>query len=170
MNRQFISVLGIVVFLIGCGSAADSGVGSEGSVIFLVRHAEKIDDSDSSPLTEQGQLRAEKLADLLRDSGVQTIYSSDFVRTRFTAAPLADQLGLEVKIYDHRNLDAFSRQLLSSPGRYLVVGHSNTTPQLAGLLGGEPGPEIQSQEYDRLYMLAHRPGDDVATVVLRFNP
>ena len=170
MNRQFISVLGIVVVLIGCRSTVDSGVGSEGSVIFLVRHAEKVDESDGSPLTEQGQLRAEKLADLLRDSGVQTIYSSDFVRTRLTAAPLADQLDLEVKIYDHQNLDAFSRQLLSRPGRYLVVGHSNTTPQLAGLLGGEPGPDIQSLEYDRLYMLARRPGDDVATVVLRFNP
>ena len=157
MKRRLTIVLGIVALLIGCRSAVDSSLGSEESVFFLVRHGEKVDDSDGSPLTEQGQRRAEKLADLLRDSGVQTIYSSDYERTRLTAAPLANELDLEVEIYDHRNLEAFSKRLLSRPGRYLVVGHSNTTPQLAGLLGGEPGPDIQTMEYDRLYMLVHRP-------------
>lgn len=170
MNRQLISVLGIFVLLIGCRPAVDSGSGSEESVIFLVRHAEKVDESDDSPLTEQGQRRAEKLADLLRDSGVQAIYSSDFVRTRLTAAPLARELDLEVEIYDQQNLATFSQQLLSKPGRYLVVGHSNTTPQLAGLLGGDPGPDIESLEYDRLYMLVRRPGAETTTVLIRFEP
>ena len=36
----------------------------------------------------------------------------------------------------------------------LVVGHSNTTPQLAELLGAEPGdPIVEKTEYDRLYVI-----------------
>lgn len=171
MARRIFCVLGLVAFSIGCQPAVDSGVASDESVFFLVRHAEKVDETDGSPLTEQGQRRAETLANLLRDSGVQSIYSSDFVRTRSTGAPLARQLDLDVEIYDHKKLSAFAQQLLDSPaGRYLVVGHSNTTPQLAGLLGGEPGTEIQTMEYDRLYMLVHRPGSEMTTVVLRFEP
>jgi phosphohistidine phosphatase SixA len=148
----------------------DPGEAPQESVFFLVRHAEKVDESDGSPLTEQGQRRAETLANLLRDSEVQSIYSSDFVRTRTTAAPLAQQLGLEVEIYNQNDLAPFAKQLLGKPGRHLVVGHSNTTPELVRLLGGDPGPEIRTMEYDRLYMLVDRRGVGMTTVVLRFNP
>jgi broad specificity phosphatase PhoE len=107
---------------------------------------------------------------MLRDSGVDKIYSSDFERTRDTAAPLAAALGLEVEQYDPTAMADLSQTLLASPGRYLVVGHSNTTPELAGLLGGEPGPPIPESEYDRLYLLVHRPGVGTTTVVLRLAP
>jgi phosphohistidine phosphatase SixA len=159
-----------MVLSLGCQPAIDPGEPPQESVIFLLRHAEKVDESDGSPLTEQGQRRAETLANLLRDSEVQSIYSSDFVRTRTTAAPLAQQLGLEVEIYNQNDLAPFAKQLLANPGRHLVVGHSNTTPELVGLLGGDSGPDIQRMEYDRLYMLVHRRDVGTTTVVLRFNP
>jgi hypothetical protein len=77
---------------------------------------------------------------------------------------------LEVEIYNQNDLAPFAKQLLGKPGRHLVVGHSNTTPELVRLLGGDPGPEIRTMEYDRLYMLVHRRGVGMTTVVLRFNP
>jgi hypothetical protein len=51
-----------------------------------------------------------------------------------------------------------------------VVGHSNTTPELAGLLGGDPGSPISEDEYDRLYAICRRPGADATTLILRFEP
>jgi hypothetical protein len=60
-------------------------------------------------------------------------------------------------------------ELISSPGRCLVVGHSDTTPELVRLLGGEPGPVIADDEYDRLYLLVYRPGVGTSTVLLRFE-
>ena len=60
--------------------------------------------------------------------------------------------------------------LLSSPGRHLVVGHSNTTPELVGLLGGDPSSPIPEDEYDRLYVVRHQPGSDATTLLLRFEP
>ena len=141
----------------------------EESVFFLVRHAEKADQSEDPPLTEWGHARARNLARLLKDAGVGAIHSSDFVRTRDTAAPLATSLGLEVALYDPNDLPGLVQTLTGSAGRVLVVGHSNTTPELAGLRGGEPGSPIPEDEYDRLYVLTRRPGIGTTTVVLRLE-
>ncbi len=169
MNRILLT-LTLAVFIPSCQPAAETPTYVPESVFFLVRHAEKVDESEDSPLTDHGRRRAEALRSTLRDSGIEAIYSSDFVRTRDTAHPLAEELGMELILYDQNRLDDLARKLLDSPGRYLIVGHSNTTPVLAELLGGEPGAEISSDEYDRLYMLVHRPGAGTSTVVLRFEP
>ena len=62
------------------------------SVIFLARHAEKTDESHDPQLSGTGRQRAAELAQLLRDAGIEHIHSTDFNRTKDTAAPLADLL------------------------------------------------------------------------------
>jgi broad specificity phosphatase PhoE len=170
VNIKTLIILVWTFVFVGCQSPVESPPDFPESVFFLVRHAEKADQSDESPLTEVGYIRAANLANLLRDSGVENVYSSDFKRTRDTAAPLANDLGLEVVLYDTQELVELADKLLSSPGRYLVVGHSNTTPELVRLLGGEPGSAIAENEYDRLYMLNHRSGAGTSTVLLRLEP
>lgn len=169
MIRRLWLSFALLAFLPGCRPSTDT---RPDSVYFLVRHAEKVDESESEdpPLTEPGQRRAETLAHLLRDSGIRAVYSSDFIRTRDTAAPLASLLGIEISIYDPNRLDLLTAELLDPPGRYLIVGHSNSTPELVRLLGGEPGSEIANDEYDRLYVLVRRPDARTTTVVLRFEP
>jgi phosphohistidine phosphatase SixA len=167
-----IRVLGLVALAfvsLGCQPPAEAPTSAPETVLFLVRHAEKADQSEDPPLTDVGQARARSLARMLREAGVERIYSSDFERTRDTAAPLASELGLEVTLYDPNQLPELAAVLLSSPGRALVVGHSNTTPELAGLLDGDPGPPIPETEYDRLYVLHHRPGVGTTTTVLRLG-
>ena len=57
-----------------------------------------------------------------------------------------------------------------TPGRYLVVGHSNTTPDLVNRLGGDPGATIDEEsEFDRLYVLVLHPDGSVVTVLLRYG-
>jgi broad specificity phosphatase PhoE len=170
MTIRTLAVVGFALSLSGCPPPVEAPPDSPESVFFLVRHAEKANQTDESPLTEEGRARAENLARLLGDAGVDRIYSSDYVRTRDTAAPLASDRGLEVELYDPDRLGELAETLLASPGRSLVVGHSNTTPELAGLLGGEPGPPISEDEYDRLYVLSHRPGVGTTTILLRLAP
>ncbi|MGD2071517.1 MAG: phosphoglycerate mutase family protein [Gemmatimonadota bacterium] len=170
MPVRLSAVVVLALASLGCAAPAEPPPSGPESVFLLVRHAEKVDQTDESPLTEVGQARAETLARMLRDAGVDGIYSSDFRRTRDTAAPLARELGLEVALYDTDGLPELADALLSSPGRYLVVGHSNTTPELAGLLGGDPGSPISEDEYDRLYVVHRRPGSDGTTLILRFEP
>ncbi len=139
------------------------------NVIVLVRHAEKVDDSRDPELSETGRARAEVLAALLKDMQIDTIYSSDYIRTRDTARPLAEALGLELELYNPGDLEALATKLRAAEGRILVVGHSNTTPRLVGLIGGEPGTDIADDEYDRLYIVVASSGGPV-TSLLRFSP
>jgi phosphohistidine phosphatase SixA len=137
-------------------------------VIYLVRHAERLNDTPDAPLNAAGEARARILAGLLQDAGVTRIWSTPLARTRSTAAPLAARLGLEVEPYDPARLEAFAGQLRATPGRHLVVGHSNTTPQLVRALGGEPRGDIAYDEYDRLYVMVIGEGAPI-TVLLRFG-
>jgi hypothetical protein len=59
------------------------------ALVFLVRHAEKQTDGEDPALTAAGRQRALELARLLGESGISEVYSTDFARTRDTAAPLA---------------------------------------------------------------------------------
>ena len=143
---------------------------AEPTVVYLVRHAEKTDESADPALTAQGIARAAVLADLLSDSGITHIYSSDFVRTRDTAGPLAGRLDLETLIYDPRDLVGMASRLRNTPGRHLVSGHSNTTPRLVELLGGDPHTAIdEASEYDRLYIVTLLPGGGASSVLLRYG-
>ena len=137
-------------------------------VVFLVRHAEKVDDSRDPALSEAGRARAELLADVLRDAGITVIWSTDYQRTRGTAEPLARRLGIEIRSYNPSALELFARQLRALPGRHLVVGHSNTTPDLARALGGDPRGAIDDAEYDRLYAITLG-GESVTTALMRYG-
>ena len=138
--------------------------------VFLVRHAEKILEVRDPDLTKEGQARAMLLADMLSDANITHIHSSNYKRTRQTAAPLAKKLGLEVELYDPRDLPAMAQKIKTQSGRHLVVGHSNTTPQLTQLLGGNgEGPIVEATEYDRLYYVTIAKTGETKSTLLRFG-
>ncbi len=126
--------------------------------VYLVRHAEKTTVNPDPGLTLAGEQRAQQLADRLETAGVTAIWTTDYARTRATAAPLAERLGVEVRLYSPGDLPGFAEYLQTHPEETaLVVGHSNTTPQLVELLGGDPGAPInEAGEYDRLYIVSTR--------------
>jgi broad specificity phosphatase PhoE len=125
--------------------------------IFLVRHAEKVTDAKGEdrdpPLNACGKSRAMALATQLRYVDLERVYSTSYLRTLDTAKPVAANHRLGIEAYDPASLGAFSTQLLEQGQNALVVGHSNTTAVLAGLLAGESGDEFDEDEYDRLYMV-----------------
>jgi broad specificity phosphatase PhoE len=141
----------------------------EGTVLFLVRHAERAEDGGDDPhLSPAGRERAALLGRMLANARVTHIHSTDLHRTRETAAPLQAIGGLEVETYFTMDVAGFAARLREMPGRHLVVGHSNTLPPLVRALGGEPGPDIETMEYDRLYVVTlGRQG--VTTILLRFG-
>ena len=136
---------------------------------YLVRHAEKTAEKSDPGLTAAGQQRAQDLAVRLKDVKLTKIYSSNYIRTRDTAAPIAAVQKLEVTLYDPRDLDGFAQQLLGEKGHILIVGHSNTTPPLSELLGGEAGePIVEATEYDRFYRLT-KTGTAVITTIEKYG-
>lgn len=136
-------------------------------VVYVVRHAERAEDgTDDPPLSEAGQRRSLLLASMLRDADVTHIHTTDYRRTRQTVAPLAAETGLEPIVYD--GVGDLVDLLRATPGRHLVVGHSNTVPELVGRLGGEAHGPIGLDEYDRFYVVTLSGGRAV-TSFLRFG-
>ncbi|HEU4430101.1 MAG TPA: histidine phosphatase family protein, partial [Myxococcota bacterium] len=146
----------LAVFVLGASVAA----AEPPAPIFVVRHAKKLDAEDpDSPLSRAGAARARALAERLRDRGIRTIVVSEKRRTRETAAPLAQRLGLEptaiasaVHVEDPRALAASIREQLAR-GAVLVVTHSDAIPGLVCALAGKAVPEVGEDEYDRIYTI-----------------
>jgi len=157
MKRR--AALGVLVALLGAGTLRAQDVPV---VVYLVRHAEKADASLDPPLSDAGRARAEGLIHVLGTAGITRVWSTSYRRTLSTAGPLAANLHLDVTPYDPLKLAEFAAELRVTPGRHLVVGHSNTTPELVRALGGDPGAVIQDWEYDRLYVVVIGPGGTTA--------
>jgi len=123
--------------------------------LYLIRHAEKYQDGRQDPgLTKYGIGRAELLADLLADKDIKDVWSSDYKRTRETAEPLLSLLALEMSIYDARDLPVLAEKLMNRQNNAVVVGHSNTTPELARLLCQCDIDDMDDSEYDRLIVVS----------------
>lgn len=140
------------------------------TMIYLVRHGEKEASGKDPALTAQGQARAQNIATMLQKAGIGHIFSSDYARTRQTAQPLAQGSGFEVQTYDAKTPKALVGKVKSMNGAVLVVGHSNTLPELVKLFGGAPGADIADNEYDRLYQLIVGANGQVTTVLLTSIP
>jgi broad specificity phosphatase PhoE len=120
--------------------------------VLLLRHAD-IDPPpsptpDSWPLNAAGQARAETLAHVAGGAGVTTIYVSPALRTQQTAAPTAAKLGLQQRQVP-ATLPQLVQQVLSEATNavVLIVGHSNTIPQMITALGAAfAGPPIQGHD------------------------
>ena len=159
--------LGLPLLLMA--SFSQIGLCQEPLVIFLVRHAEKVDNSNDPPLSPTGNARANTLARRLADAKIQYLHSTDYIRTKKTASPLAEKSSLKVDLYNAGDLPALVKKLKGQGGRHLVVGHSNTTPKLVKLLGGEAGSKIYDKEYDRLYILTFFKNEAISTVMMRYG-
>lgn len=151
-------ILSLVV-LVSCQSTVN-----ETTTFILVRHSEKANDGTKNPsLSEIGEIRSQKLAELVEKVDITAIYSTDYTRTKMTVEPLASKKNLEIQVYswdDHENL---ASELLreNNGGVVLVSGHSNTTPFLANaLLGKEHFQQFDDSDYTNLLFInVTKPGE-----------
>ncbi len=137
------------------------------TMLYLTRHAEKASTGTDPALTPEGVTRAQNIAAMLKKSNITSIFSTNYVRTRQTAQPLGTLLSLPTQVYDPSQLASFAQQLKALGGNALVVGHSDTTPDLIRQLGGDPGTDIAETEFDRLYQIAV--DDDGSVTTTQFN-
>jgi len=120
--------------------------------IYIIRHAEKDrtawwDDPEVDrfrPLSAKGRQRSRLWAEHLKAAELAAIYTSETSRTVNTGAPLAMALGIPLlpssssAIEDH--MDNFLHGLTydhREDKAALVIGHSNSIPQLLRALGAE---------------------------------
>jgi phosphohistidine phosphatase SixA len=136
--------------------------------IYLVRHAEKAaawpdppEAADLIPLSPAGERRAEALAARLKDAGIGAVYTSRTTRAIATAMPLVGAgkipLVIDEATTKREEMSAFFtrvRQKAAAARAVLIVGHSNTVPDLLIALGATkdcyPRLGIREEQGDRL--------------------
>ena len=160
---SILAVIALLAFVQREAAAQDK------KTLILVRHAEKdwvqSEMSGDPELSAVGKQRAERLADTIKEYRPGAVYSTDTRRTRDTAAPMAKRRHLEVQIYDPRKQDELVKQMMASKiKRFLIVGHSNTIPELANLLlKKELFKSLDESEYGTIWLIRLR-GDQVKKV------
>jgi len=127
------------------------------TTVIIVRHAEKnIEPNNPDPdLSPAGQARAQEIARIFGDSGVQAIYATQFKRTQQTVTPLASRLGLPIVSVDAKQSSELTRRILSNNRgqTVFVAGHNNTAPEIVNMLSGENYPQIPESEYDNMFIV-----------------
>jgi broad specificity phosphatase PhoE len=156
--------------VLGVARAADAG----DQVIFVVRHAERADAAgapppagmmaNDPPLSAAGNERARRLAMLLASPEVKHIFTTEFQRTRQTAAPLSEATRITPVTASARDASALAQQVRSAAGNVLIVGHSNTVPDLLKQLGVTTPVAIGENEYDNVFVVV-RPATGPPTLI-----
>ena len=156
----WLSVLAALVVMCFLGFEVWIWATADSTTIIVVRHAEKELGSGDPPLSSAGQARAELLARMFGDvhapGHIDAIYVSPTVRSQMTAAPLAASLGLTPIVAAPHDARSLARRVLHEHwgGRVLVVGHSDTVPEIVKSLTGAKGlPPIGEAEYGTMYIV-----------------
>ena len=147
------------------------------TTVIFVRHAEKaLEPADDPGLSPAGQRRVAELTRQLKDAdvvaGIDVVYSTPYRRTEETARPIAEALDLPINSYDAGDTEEVMERILKEhKGRIiLVVGHSNTVPQLMYDMGASKKvPEIQENEYDNIYIVSVPWFGKTKTIRLRYG-
>ena len=135
--------------------------------VFLVRHAEREDEPrQDPPLKKEGIARSQELAKLLGAAGIKTIITSQLTRTKQTAEPLATKLNLTATpislrsnpnnprlIAEESTTEVVNKILERSGENVLLVGHSNSLPDVIKMLGGDMVPTIDERKFDDLFIV-----------------
>ena len=137
-NNFFIILLGFIL-IISCQDNLIRDKQKE-TIFYLIRHAEKDrsnPDNKDPILTSEGIKRANHWASYFDTIQLNSIYTTDYIRTKQTIFPVSKLKQITPKIYSVDELD-INQFIRSNHGkRVLISGHSNTTPAMVNKLIGE---------------------------------
>ncbi len=170
MKNLFTLLLLIALVLPSCAQETEKEIKKETSTYYFIRHAEKdrSDPNNKNPnLIQKGILRAAKWSYVLGSVQFDAIYSTDYNRTKQTAAPTAEVQNIKVQLYDPRNIDAKAFLEKTKGQTVLVVGHSNTTPMFVNaLLGAQKYDDIKDDNNANLYIVTISGSGEISDTLL----
>jgi phosphohistidine phosphatase SixA len=120
-----------------------------GPSYYVMRHLHTPQGATDPDLTQEGQRLARTLPAFFELDRPAAIYVSSTKRAQQTAAPLAQAIGIAPKIYDPADTPGLVARVKAEHGNVLIVGHSNTVPDIVEQLGGtRPEPIAHDQFAD----------------------
>ncbi|HYE28027.1 MAG TPA: phosphoglycerate mutase family protein [Allosphingosinicella sp.] len=137
-----------------------------GPSFYVMRHLQKAEGADP-PLSEEGRAGTRRLIGFFMPDPPRVIYVSTTRRARETAAPLAAELRVKMRRYDPADTPRLIARVLAERGPVLIVGHSNTVPEIVERLGGERPAALADTDYGDVW---HVWGEPRRTVRLSIGP
>lgn len=124
---------------------------------FFIRHAEKVKKGEEDPaLTKIGEKRANYWAEVFKNTEFAAVYSTQTKRTLSTALPTANKSELTPIIYKTESIDLKQLSEKYAGKNVLIVGHSNTIPDMVNsLLGDDRVEEIGEFNNSNLYIVSY---------------
>lgn len=133
-------------------------------LVIVVRHAEReteraAEPAADPPLSAAGRQRAAQLAELLADGRITAIVTTSLRRTRETAAPLAQALGIAPQVVGFRkgefaaHVPEVVAALDQMNGNVLVVGHGNTANEIVTALTGKVQPPLCETSFGQVFVV-----------------
>lgn len=124
---------------------------------YVVRHAERLNNSANTPLSAAGLSRAQVLSDSLSSKNISLIFASIFLRTQQTAQPTATAKGLPLILYNADTTAGLITRLKKIKGKsVLVTGHSDNVPAIVLGLSNQSVSPIPSNDFDNFYIIRVR--------------
>jgi len=157
---------GLLVIGLAILAACVTAPAPEAPVTWVMRHLDTPEGVRDPDLVAQGQRRATLLATWFARDAPRAIYVSDFRRSRQTAAPLAARLGLTPIVYDPADTPGLIARVRAGPLPALIVGHSNTVPDIIEQLGGTRPAALVHEDFGDIWRI----GPDGATTRARIEP
>ena len=129
---------------------------------YVVRHAEKANNTADTPLSAEGHARAQALRDTLISKNIGRIFVTNYQRTQQTAEPLATEMSITPTVIDGNLTTQLVQQLKAiNGGSVLVVGHSNTVPVIIdSLMESSQNVTISETDFDNLFKVIVTKNDD----------
>ncbi len=120
--------------------------------IYVMRHLQKAGGSDP-PLSAEGAANAQKLVSILGKRKISAIFATPTKRAVETGEPLAKALKLTVASYDPKDPAALKKAVEAIKGAALIVGHSNTVPDIVAQFGGEQVGPLADTDYGTVFVV-----------------
>jgi 2,3-bisphosphoglycerate-dependent phosphoglycerate mutase len=150
---KYIILITLTAFLFSCSQ----------QTFYIVRHAEKADDSNDPQLSQQGIDRAVDLEKYLASKKLDTVFTSTFKRTMLTGLTVSLPRALPqlaINQQDPQTLNAFIERMkkIASDKGILIVGHTNTIPTMVFGICGQTISPIAENDYDNIYIITIKNG------------
>lgn len=158
----------LISFLVPASLLTITAQTSEITTVVIVRHAEKDTLSNNPPLTDAGEMRAIKLAEMLSESEISAVFSTNTTRTIETVNNYADERGLEIILYD--DLFDLTENIKSNyrGEKVLVSAHSNTIGPLMFALGTDSILQIDHDYYSGFFIVTITSRGEVSWLHLEY--
>ena len=145
--KKYLLIIALFILQISFGQQSTT-------TYYFIRHAEKVDNSQNPDLSETGLERANLWNTIFSEVRFDEIYSTDYKRTIQTATPTAIAKNIQIKLYNPKTIaiDSFKKETLGK--KVLIVGHSNTTPNLVNqFINQKIYADIEDTTFGNLYIV-----------------